>query len=123
MKIKHRIGVALATIATCALVATPLSAEPVRIPMLQHGIQQGQPWQAQSAAQHRRWRDRDYRWGGYGRRYRDRGIDGGDLIIAGAILGTIAVIAGAADNDARDRRSDRRDDPRWRYRDRPSDGR
>ncbi len=99
-----KISSTLASAAALAMAATPaVAAElPTRGPAVAHDAPA--VWSAESvAAERSRSRHRHRHWRG-----RDNGIDAGDVIAGAVLIGGIAALAGAFDND--------RDEPRADYR-------
>lgn len=98
-----KISAALASVAALTMAATPAAA--IELPARGPAAADGAPaaWSAESVAaerhryRHRHWRDRD------------DGIDAGDVIAGAVIIGGIAALAGAFDNDRDERRADYRD--------------
>jgi len=94
----NRFGAASAIAAVFSMVATPAFA--VELPRAGKVTVQAHD---DSASMSRR--------GHWGRHYRHRGIDGGDILAGVLILGGIAAVASAVENSNRDRDRDYRDYP------------
>lgn len=113
--VRHaRTAPVLAGLAALSMAASPAAAADLvaaAAPAHAGPAQAGAWGGADVAAEHSRWRHRDRRW----HRHRDRGIDAGDVIAGVLILGGIAAVASAMDNDTPDRRADYRP-PRDDYR-------
>lgn len=102
-----KISATLASAAALAMAATPAVA--AELPTGGPAVVDDAPavWSAESVAaerhRHRRWR------------HRDNGIDAGDVIAGAVIIGGIAALAGAFDNDRDEPRDDYRyPDPNYR---------
>lgn len=109
-----KISAMLASAAALAMAATPAAA--AELPARGPAVVENAPavWSAESvAAERSRWRHRHRHW-----RDRDNGIDAGDVIAGAVLIGGIAALAGAFDNDRDEPRADYRY-PRQSYR---SDG-
>jgi len=97
-----KISAALASAAALSLAATPAAA--IELPSHDPAAAREAPavWAAESvSAERSRWRHRH-------RHDRNDGIDAGDVIAGAVIIGGIAALAGAFDNDRDERRADYR---------------
>lgn len=100
-----KISATLASVAALVMAATPAAA--IELPTRGPAVVDDAPavWSAESVAaerhRHRRWR------------HRDNGIDADDVIAGAVIIGGIAALAGAFDNDRDERRGDYRYQPSY----------
>ncbi|MGB3739941.1 MAG: hypothetical protein WA948_11400 [Pontixanthobacter sp.] len=122
--IRQTIVIAAVAAAT-AISASPATAADYALspmPTIDRTVPGVDLWDADAVhvERNRRYRGREYRGRGYRqghhRRYRDRGIDAGDVLTGVLILGGIAAVIDAVTDDDRDDRDDR-------YRTPPRDGR
>lgn len=99
---------ALATVAALTMAATPAMANDLSRPAADHGLSAGPAaWSDAAVAANQS------RWGHRHRHHRD-GIDAGDVLAGVLILGGIAAVASAVDNDRKEPRVEYRD-PEPRY--------